>query len=240
MINRLYLILGLLLIVQLSSAAVFHNAYLSFEMPDGWNCKLEATEWVCRNPESKLSREALIIFTAKEAGPSDSLSIYELVINTTKSVPDKTGKPTLSTVSIKGQQTKINDQTWVDGLQKGSEIPNYFTRYVATIKDKIAVLVTFSAHADVFAKYSSDFFKAVQSLRVVASKNLLAESRITSRAGTGDAWGATTPGTGNMDISSQIGGGRKPEKPNKLYLFLLALGASIIGAGVFFFLKARR
>jgi hypothetical protein len=233
----LFLVLG---ISMFSHAKVFRNAYLAFELPDGWNCSLEATEWICRHLDSKMSKEALIIFTAKEAGPADSLAIYEQVINTTRSVADRSGKSSRSSVAIQAKQTRINDQVWVDGLQKGSEIPSYFTRYVVTIKDKIAVLVTFSAHTDFFVRYSAEFFKSVQSLRVIASKNLLAEAH-TNASSTSGVWNATGPQDGSMNMSSVDAFGRKkPSKSNNLNLVLLAVGGIIAAAGAFFAMKSRR
>jgi LPXTG-motif cell wall-anchored protein len=53
----------------------------------------------------------------------------------------------------------------------GSEIPGYYTRYLTTIKDNIAILVTLSAHQKYYTKYSNDFFKAVETLKVIASNN---------------------------------------------------------------------
>ena len=45
----------------------------------------------------------------------------------------------------------------MDGFHKSSEIQNYLTRYLATTKDRIAVLITFSAHTLYYSKYSQDF-----------------------------------------------------------------------------------
>ena len=55
-------------------------------------------------------------------------------------------------------------------MHLGSEIPHYYTRYLATLKGNIAVLVTFSAHKLFYSKYSSEFFRAIKSLRVLATK----------------------------------------------------------------------
>jgi len=227
---------------ELAEAKVFRNAYLSFEMPEGWSCNLESTEWICRNQETRQSKEAIIIFTAKEVGPTDSYTIYEQTINTARVVNDKSGKGIPSQIVMKAKQTKINEQLWVDGLQKGSEIPNYFTRYLATIKEKIAILVTFSAHADYFAKYSSEFFKAVQSLRVVASKNLLAlPSSSSGTPNTSGVWGAasTAPGGISMDGEAPFGRRTKNNSKNLTYI-LLSLGAILMGAGVFFYMKTKK
>lgn len=224
-----------------SEGKVFRNAYLSFELPEGWNCSLESTEWICRNQETRQSKEAIIIFTAKEVGPTDSYTIYEQTINTPRTVNDKSGKGILSQIVMKAKQTKINDQLWVDGLQKGSEIPNYFTRYLATIKEKIAILVTFSAHADYFAKYSSEFFKAVQSLRVVASKNLLALPSSSASPNTSGVWGAASTAPGGLSMEGETPFGRRNRGGSKnLTYILITLGTLLIAAGVFFYMKSRK
>jgi len=225
-----------------SEGKVFRNAYLSFELPDGWNCGLESTEWICRNQETRQSKEAIIIFTAKEVGPTDSFTIYEQTINTTRTVNDKSGKGILSQIVMKAKQTKINDQLWVDGLQKGSEIPNYFTRYLATIKEKIAILVTFSAHAEFFAKYSSEFFKAVQSLRVVASKNLLAlPSSSSGNPNTSGVWGAASTAPGGLSMEGEAPFSRRNKNGSKnLTYILITLGGLLVAAGIFFYMKTKR
>ena len=60
----------------------------------------------------------------------------------------------------------IADLPWVDGMHDGSEVTGYFTRYMVTVREKVAVLVTFSAHKEHFSKYSEDFRMAIDSLRV--------------------------------------------------------------------------
>jgi hypothetical protein len=231
-----------LILPALAEAKMFRNAYLAFELPEGWNCSLESTEWLCRHQDSKASKEAIIIFTAKEVGPTDSYSIYEQTINTPRTVTDKSGKGVVSTVVMKAKQSKINDQLWVDGLQKGSEIPNYFTRYVATLKEKIAILVTFSAHAEYFAKYSTDFFKAIQSLRVIASKNLLAQPSGTSGApNTSGVWGAASSAPGGLSMTGEAPFGRKKRSgSNDLKYILLTVGGLLVAAGAYFFMRTRR
>lgn len=163
-----------LLLTPLAQAKVFRNAYVSFELPDTWKCVLEHTEWVCRSESNKESKEAIIILTAKEVGPTDSLAAYSNHLNTPQTTQTKTGAKITSKVTYAPKQVKIHNHIWVDGLHLGSEVSNYFTRYLATIKDRIAILVTFSAHKNFYTKYSQDFFKAVTSLRVIATKNLLA------------------------------------------------------------------
>ena len=73
-------------------------------------------------------------------------------------------------------QRNINNHPWVDGLHNGSEVTTYFTRYLATVKDRIAILVTFSAHRSIYTKYSKDFISAIESLRVTANKDTLGKA----------------------------------------------------------------
>jgi len=155
-----------------ADAKVFRNAYVSFELPDTWKCVLEHTEWVCRSETTKESKEAIIILTAKEVGPTDSFDAYTQHLATPQPAQSRAGSP-MSKVISPPKQVKVNDHVWIDGLHMGSEVPNYYTRYLATIKDRIAILVTLSAHKTFYTKYSQDFFKAVMSLRVIAAKNLL-------------------------------------------------------------------
>lgn len=163
---------GVLLAGASADAKLFRNAYVQFELPSAWNCGLEGTEWVCSSQNKIDAKESIIILTAKEVGPQDSFTNYQNYLKTPKQVQSLNGKPIMSQVkSVRLRQ--INDHQWVDALHLGSEIPGYYTRYLATVKDKLAILVTLSAHQKYYTKYSNDYFKAVESLRVVFSKDLL-------------------------------------------------------------------
>jgi hypothetical protein len=226
---------GLLGTATTAEAKIFRNAYVSFELPESWKCVLEHTEWVCRSEIDKESKEAIIILTAKEVGPTDSFESYVSHLNTVQSTSTKIGGVP-SKVIYAPKRVQINDQPWVDGLHLASEIPNYFTRYLATIKDKVAVLVTFSAHKDHYTKYSQDFFKAVMSLRVIAAKNLLGSAGGPIRPG-GETLGAPISSSMPADMAGaepppttgQGGGSSK----TKMLFFAIAL---LLAAGALFVL----
>jgi hypothetical protein len=226
----------LLALANFANAKTFRNAYIAFDLPEGWNCVLEATEWVCRSQDIKSSKEAIIIFTAKEVGPTDSFSIYEQTLNTERTLISKSGAPVKSQVTYKSKQVKINDHPWADGMQKSSEVPNYFTRYLATIKERIAILVTFSAHRDFYAKYSKDFYNAIMSLRVIASKGLLQRPDI----------GASSSGS-NAGIFANSDSGLSMEGPvpraksqkGGLIKMIMALGGILVAAAGYFYLKKK-
>ncbi len=230
--------LALILLTFQAQAKVFRNAYIAFEMPETWKCNLEQTEWVCRSEMSKESKEAIIILTAKEVGPTDSFPLYENHLNGPISLNLKGGGTALSKVVYKSKNVQINDQPWLDGLHLGSEVPNYFTRYLATIKDKIAILITFSAHKQYYTKYSQDFFKAVMSLRVIAAKNILSRPDLGPiRPGSetlGAPIGSAMPSDmlGPEEGAKANGGGGKG-----LFLGLALLLAAV---GIFLFMRAKK
>ena len=189
-----------------AQARTFKNAYISFEMQDSWKCKLEQTEFVCRSEDPQESKEAVIIFTAKEKGPTDSFPIYFEHLNKPITAPAKTGALLTSTVTIAPREVLINDQKWLDSLHVNSEIQNYYTRYLPTIKDQIAVLITFTAHNSKYQKHAAHFAETVKSLRVNSTKDLNANS------GGGSVGGAGGPG-----IYSNVNNGIPPDMMGEDY-----------------------
>lgn len=240
-LSALSLLLSITLMSGVSEAKMFSNAYISFELPDAWNCTLEQTEWVCRPTAADQAQQAIIILTAKEVGPSDSLPAYEAHLKAPRQIQSRTGSLITSEILNVGTN-KIQDQPWVDGFHKSSEIQNYLTRYLATTKDnRIAVLITFSAHVLYYSKYANDFMNAVKSLRVIAPK-----------AGAGGAGGAG--GEGGMFGSGSNGGmmieGDAPPEEgsgegvggglNDKTKIILALAVILAGAGVYLMVKKKK
>lgn len=234
MFKHIFFILIIILLNNSVNAKVFRNAYLSFEMPESWKCTLEQTEWVCRSEVSKEAKEAIIILTAKEIGPTDTIQKYEEHLNSPITVTNKLGVTTQSQIQYKAKKTQINDQTWIDGLHLGSEVKNYFTRYAATTKDKIAVLVTFSAHKDFYTKYSADFYKALMSLRIIATKNLSASS------------GAIRPSDAllSTNVSGALDANPFDEQPkpkgNSERMKYFGLAMILLALGAYFFIRAKK
>lgn len=235
-------VLGLSLLAPLSTEAkTFRNAYVSFDLAERWDCTLEQTEWVCRTGGGTGdNREAIIILTAKEVGPSDSLTAYEAHLKTPRSIFSRTGQPVQSQI-LKVEQRNINQHPWVDGMHLASEVPNYFTRYLATTKDKIAVLVTFSAHKAHYSKYSTDFYRAIESLRVIATKSLM------GGAGAGGVGipGSDMLGSGNAggglgfgdELPEEGSGGRGGDTATKL---VMALAALLLIGGLYMVLRKKK
>lgn len=230
------LLIGLILFTQHNVfARTFKNAYISFEMLDSWKCKLEQTEFVCRSEDPQEAKEAVIIFTAKEKGPTDSFPIYFEHLNKPITAPAKNGATLTSTITIAPREVLINDQKWLDSLHVNSEVQNYYTRYLPTIKDQIAVLITFTAHNSKYQKHATHFAETVKSLRVIATKDLNSSSSgsgIGGADGTGVFGGVSGAIDPNQLLSEENGsgeGGKKSIFQNEMVIGFLVLILALIG-----------
>lgn len=230
------LILTTLFITSLSQAKPFSNAYVSFELPPNWDCTLENTEWICTSLDKKASREAIIILTAKEAGNTDSLSQYEMHLKTPRNVKTRKGQTVQSKV-IHVKQKKLKGHTWVDGFHLSSEIPNYYTRYLATVKGGLAILVTFSAHKAHYSAYSNSFFQAINSLKIVANRKLIHGQRQQIK-GAGEYIGpGVTPSLPDFDDTAGLPLEEDGTESDDLTKYLI-LAILVIAVGGYIYLKS--
>lgn len=243
-LSHLSLPLFLLTFSLASHAKIFQNSYVSFELPDNWGCELEGTEWVCVNKFAKKlneKKEAVIILTAKEKGPSDSLEGYETHLKTPRKLVNGKGKSYSSEVK-QVKPRKISLQSWVDGLHLGSEVENYYTRYLATTKGQIAMLVTFTAHKEHYSKYANDFIKAIQSLKIIAADEVLAGSSSQLKRREADLYALPVGGVlgdslGDDSMYDNSDSGSGNGKTTKMLIGFLLLAAA--GFGLYLLNKGR-
>lgn len=152
-----------------SMAKTFSNQYCQFELPAGWQCAIEGSEWVCQSDNKDRKKEAIIILAAKYRGPQDTLAEYQKYLKDTKTYTLPGGKVQRS--EPKYANTKpINGQTWVDALHLASEVPGFYTRYLATVKEDLGVAVTFSVTKDLYSAYQPTFENVIATLRVFRQK----------------------------------------------------------------------
>lgn len=224
-----------------AEAKLFQNSYVSFQLPQNWNCKVAGTEWVCRSSNNEQARQAVIVLTAKEVGPNDNFAYYNQYLKTPKSPKHRDGSVATQSKVQHLKTVQIANHSWVDGLHLGSLLPNFYSRYLVTVKDRIAVLVTFSAKKEFYTLYSKAFFDAINSLRVTANfakgKNGLNKSDANMLGDIGsegldeEDWGAGGEG---MDGA---GGGAGGKKSN---LWLIGVALLLAGSGLFFVFKRKK
>lgn len=217
-----------ILTTNFAAGAVYRTSYLQFELPSRWECTLEQTEYVCSSSATQGKKDAVIVFTAKEKGPSDSLSSYEQHLKTPRTVPNDKGVPQQSKI-IKVQKYQVLGHEWVDGFHDSSELYNYYTRYLATVKDNLGILITFSAHRKSYSKYSQDFDRAIRSLQVL--RVTAAPSIATGPIGTGAPSGPIGPGVPSIStpLEPEPITNETSDSSNTTFLGMVLLILAVVG-----------
>ncbi len=165
------LIFSLFLGLFLSSveAKRFSSKYCEFELPSGWECALEGSEYVCQSENADRKKESIIILAAKIRGEQDNLDEYMSYLKKTKEYNLPGGKKQVSEPK-NTKMSRINDHQWVDALHLASEVPGFYTRYLATVKEDLGVAVTFSVSKDLYTSYIPIMEKMISTLRVFRQK----------------------------------------------------------------------
>ncbi|MFM8270484.1 MAG: hypothetical protein ACKN9V_09880 [Pseudomonadota bacterium] len=145
------------------------TSYLSFEEPPGWKCDLSSQGvFLCESPNEQQRRDSLILVFAAAATDFDSLSSYESYLKKTKTIMDESGKPIESKVTFV-RKRNINGFEWMDSLQQNSELPGFWTRYVATVQKPLAILVTYVVSEHQYTELTPAFERMVASLKPVTN-----------------------------------------------------------------------
>ena len=150
------LLVGAIMLSAPAQAAKFANQFAEFELPPQWQCNLEGAEWVCQSTNDAKKRDAIIVLAAKLKGDQDSLDQYLAYLKAAKTYTSVQGKSVKSEPKS-AATVNINGQAWVDALHMESEIPGFYTRYLATVKQDIGVLVTYSINKGKYQQYLGDF-----------------------------------------------------------------------------------
>ncbi len=167
-LNLMKFLLGSSLVMLMTSTSFakrFSSRYCEFELPPGWECALENSEYVCQSENADRKKESIIILAAKIRGEQDSLDEYMAYLKKSKEYSLPGGRKQISEPKST-KLTRINDQQWVDALHLASEVPGFYTRYLATVKEDLGVALTFSVSKDLYTTYQPIIDKLVSTLRV--------------------------------------------------------------------------
>ncbi|MBF0361931.1 MAG: hypothetical protein HQK49_13020 [Oligoflexia bacterium] len=240
----LFLIYSLLFFISIPQnvyAKRFANEYTEFELPPGWECVLEGSEWVCQSDNEARKKEAIIILVAKLRGEQDTLDQYMAYLKQTKSYSLPGGKSQISEPKY-SKVVDINEQRWVDALHLASEVPGFYTRYLATTKEDLGVAVTFSVAKDSYDAYQGVFDKVIASLRVFRQKQVKLPGYV-KRDDENLFDSAALPDAGNQKENFNIDGkkGKKGGKGSGGGMdMMLILAGLAVAAGVFIFMKRKK
>ncbi|MBL7715377.1 MAG: hypothetical protein JNL01_07890 [Bdellovibrionales bacterium] len=167
-----FLAAAFLLSPSVSWATKFTSQFCEFELPPQWSCLLEGAEWVCQSSEENRKRDAIIVLAAKLKGDQDSMPQYLSYLKNPKSFVSVGGK-NVTSEAVYAREAQINGHPWIDAIHRDSEIPGFLTRYLATIKQDIGVLVTYSIVKSKYQEYLPDFDNMVKTLKVFRKSGAL-------------------------------------------------------------------
>lgn len=141
----------------------FRTGFFEFDLAPGWSCERAGTEHVCV-PPGKPPYAATAIITTKFRGAQDNLDAYEAHLRTPQksAIPGKDAAAR-SEISYVKRRT-LGSREWVEGLHLGSEVPGYYTYYLATITAQLGILVTMSVQKDrekAYGEALSDMMKTL-------------------------------------------------------------------------------
>jgi LPXTG-motif cell wall-anchored protein len=164
--KKIYALLALVFLLPLHGyAKTFANQFIEFQLPDKWECQLDGTEWVCQSTDEQKKRDAIIVLAAKikKAG-MDELSVYKAHLEKPQTYQSLSGESVTSEPRYV-KQIDISGKPWIDSLHLQSEIPDFYTRYLATVESDLGILVTFSVRKDKYEEYAPQIEAMVKSLK---------------------------------------------------------------------------
>jgi hypothetical protein len=143
------------------------NNFIEMNVPDDWACALYAGEqWTCIPMDPAKAKEAIVVFSFAEQSPADNMKLFYDYLNTSLTMINPVTKKTEKSVPKNMQYKDIQGQTWVDSLHLSHAVPNYYTRYLATMKDGRSVLVSVTVDKAKYNLYMSLLYKMVESMRL--------------------------------------------------------------------------
>ena len=227
-----FLVMALATLMASSAFAKrFSSKYCEFELPPGWECALEGSEYVCQSDNADRKKESIIILAAKIRGEQDNLDEYMAYLKKTKEYSLPGGKKQVSEArNVK--MTRVNDHQWVDALHLASEVPGFYTRYLATVKEDLGVAVTFSVSKDLYSSYQPIMDKLVSTLRVFRQKKTeLADLRSGKAEDTNFADTTFNPNAG-MDLQANKTKKRAGDGEDDSTMLIIIAAVVIAGIGM--------
>jgi hypothetical protein len=223
-----------------AEAKLWSTEFIKVQLPEGWTCTREEIDWVCQPDALKQRSEALMVVVVKSANEvDDTLEKYEKILKESREMFDLARKPYTSQVKYVTRK-KIKDREWVDSLHVGSEIPGFYTRYLASINDKVAGLVTYSIAESVYPKYAELLNSMIDSLELKFDPKAYDAAMNASPAGLLPKGGSLMGNTGRSAPTVDDGGDEtKPKTEEGFDLIQMGVLVAAIAAIGFIIIKRR-
>lgn len=167
--NRAISSMGLQEVHAVQIGRRLHTSAFKLELPEGWSSNVEGNEMVMQPLELLARAEMIAIVAVKGVASEDDLRKYVVHLMKPRPKKDLAGQHYYSTL-LWSHYIELNGQVWADAMHLGSEIPGFYTRYLATLHDRWAGLITLSvARSSIderFLKESLDFARSFEIMQV--------------------------------------------------------------------------
>ena len=173
------------------------------------------------------------MLAAKLKGDQDSLDKYQEYLAKPRAFNAPNGK-SITSQSKYAKVMQVNGHPWVDSIHMESEIPGFYTRYLATVKQDIGVLVTYSINKNKYQEYLTQFEDMVKSLKVFRKAGGVNTNTAGSIFNQASLPGAFTQQQvfpdGQPTAAADAGANKpKPKQDNSSMMLLLLVGAAVVG-----------
>lgn len=158
----------------MAQSKVFENEYIRAEIPEKWECQRQNNDWACweTNKVSLGEASAAIVVSAKAIGPNESLEYFEEMLSEPRA-PIQGYEPDSLSEVLDVRKRNINTQWWVEAVHYNSEIQDYLTHYLVTVRQGLVILTSFSVHENKYEFFIEDIERYSESLEIIATPELL-------------------------------------------------------------------
>ncbi len=219
-----------------AEAKTFKTQFIRFELPANWSCSQEEIDWVCQ-PDNIAERSEVILVAVTKARNEvdDTLEKYLETLKAPRDMRDLLGNAYKSETKY-ARLKKIRDQEWADALTFGAEIPRFYTRYLASTKEQVAGLISYSIAESVYPKWATVMDGLVDSLELTFDPKAFAEA-MSSGGGSllgsrGRLQGRLAPKEGEVAAADTAPAGGDKKK--------MVFGAIVVAAALGYLLYKRR
>lgn len=146
---------------------LFRTSLFEMRVLPDWRCDQVGGEFVCEVGTERPSN-AIGIIAMKFRGPQDNLRVYETYLREAKQWTTPDGEDKTSVVRYTRRE-RIAGHEWVSSLHYESEVPGFFTWYLASVTSYAGIVVTFSAAKTALEPRSAEFRRMLDSLVVYQS-----------------------------------------------------------------------
>lgn len=130
-----------------ASAKNFSTSYLSLELPEDWVCNNVNRDWACQPKDVMQQKGAVLVISAKQAGPQDHLDSLRNMLKTPQVITGAR-RATITSKMDWLKDVQLSGESWVECLHLNREIENFYTYYLGTVSRGLTILLSLSFQND--------------------------------------------------------------------------------------------